>query len=191
MSGGQSRRSQPTPVSNLPAGKPPPAPDGELEQAIGVLRARVDEEFRIAERLDSKTRQAFALAAAFFAVIQTVAFGSFAEGGVTSSERTLLLIAAVVAGVAVSNVAHKAGRAEDLRDEADLSPSRIVDWANHAGSDPEYVRARLLSGLAEVANERTTNNESRATKYDVVADAARLALILSGVELVIAIVARL
>ena len=44
----------------------------DLDQAISTLRARVDEEFRIAERLDSKARQAFALAAGFFAVVQTV-----------------------------------------------------------------------------------------------------------------------
>lgn len=169
-----------------------PAGQGaELDQAITVLRARVDEEFKIAERLDSKARQAFALAAGFFAVIQTVTFGSFAQDEVSTPERVLLLLVAILAGGFLAKVAHKVTSAEELHVESDLRPGAIVEWANAAGPANEYVRVRLIRGLSEVAQERHDNNEKRATRYEEVVDACRWVLIFSGVELVIAIATRI
>lgn len=170
---------------------PPGGSDGELEQAIAVLRSRVDEEFRITERLDSKTRQAFALSAGFYAVIQTVAFGSFAQSEVSSPERAALLAVAVAAGALLARVAYVATRAEELRDERDIKPSSIVDWANAAGQDNEYVRSHLVTGLRDTAEARAGSNEKRAARYESVVDAARIAMIAVGVELIVAIVARL
>ena len=164
---------------------------GELDQAITVLRARVEEEFSIAERLDSKSRQAFALAAGFFAVIQTVAFGSFAQAEISTAERVVMLILVVVSGALVAWVAYVASQAEDLQDESDIQPASIVQWANEAGADPEYVRARLVRGLADVAQARADNNKVRATRYDAVVTAVKWALVAAGVELIVAIVARL
>jgi hypothetical protein len=163
----------------------------DLEQAITVLRARIDEEFRITERLDSKGRQAFALAAAFFAVVQTVAFGAFAQGDVTANERVWLAGGAVLAGLSLVAIAHRLSHAEGLLEEADIRPDAIVTWANEADGDPEYVSARLVSELANVANRRNENNATRSGKYDRVAAATRLALALTGLELLVAIVVRL
>lgn len=163
----------------------------DLDQAIAVLRGRIDEEFRIAERLDSKTRQAFAFAAGFFAVIQTVAFGSFASSGVTTEERAVLLILVVAAGGFVARIATRALAAEELQAEIDASPEAIAKWANEAGSDPEYVRVRLVGKLSKVARSRADNNETRSERYDDVVAASRLAMIVIGVELIWAIVARL
>lgn len=164
---------------------------GDLGHAITVLRARVDEEFRISERLDAKSRQAFALSALFFGVVQTVAFGSFAEDSVNGTERVFLLAAVVVAGVALATVAHRLTGGEELQEEADIVPDAIVGWCNEAGDDPEYVSSRLVRELGRVARERTENNATRGRNYDVVVVATRWTLILSGVELAFAIVARL
>jgi len=161
----------------------------DLEQAISTLRARIDEEFRIAERLDTKGRQAFALAAAFFAVVQTVAFGSFAASGVHPGERVLLGIAAVIAGLSLVVVAHRLTHGEELQEEEDVAPEAIVEWCNEA-DEPEYVSVRLVAELSGVARSRTDNNKTRARKYDAIADATRLALILAGVQLVLAIIVR-
>ena len=162
----------------------------DLEQAIAVLRGRIDEEFRITERLDAKGRQAFALAAGFFAVVQTVAFGAFAQIGVTSGERVLLAVLAVIAGLSLIVVAYRLTHGEELLEEIDVRPDTIVKWANDAGDDPEYVSARLVTELANVANRRDANNATRAGDYDNIVDATRLALILAGVELIVAIVVR-
>ncbi|HEX8743597.1 MAG TPA: hypothetical protein VF712_10730 [Thermoleophilaceae bacterium] len=160
----------------------------ELGHALDVLRARVDEEFRISERLDAKSRQAFALAAFFFAVVQTVAFGAFAQDDVRSLERVFLLAAAVFAGAALAKVAHRVTHGEDLQVESDLDPPAIVEWLRQ---NPDGVSEQLIVELSETAPDRTANNEIRGRNFDGVVDATRLALILAGVELFVAIAVRI
>jgi hypothetical protein len=162
----------------------------DLEQAIRVLQARMDEEFRISERLDSKQRQAFALAAAFFAVAQTVAFGSFAQGNLHSSARALIGILAVAAALVLVMVMHRLRDGEELRTEDDVRPDAIVKWCNEA-DDPGYVSARLVGELSEVAKRRSDSNKLRATNYDRVADVARWSLIATAVELLVAVALRI
>lgn len=164
----------------------------DLVQAITFLRGRIDEEFRISERLDSKSRQAFALAAGFFAVVQTVTFGSFAQSSITSAERVVLLVAALLAGLAVAAVAHKLTHGEELQDERDVKPDSVVGWVEEADpDDAEHVLVRLLSGLREVAESRTENNKIRERNYKTVATATQVALIMAGVELITALTVRL
>jgi hypothetical protein len=142
-------------------------------QAIAVLRGRIEEEFRISERLDSKMRQAFALAAGFFAVVQTVTFGSFAQSHVQPGERGLMLAAAIAAGAALVVIAHRVANGEELLEEADVRPEAIVDWCNEAGENEEYVSTRLVSELSYMARRRAENNAIRAKNYDAVASATR------------------
>jgi len=60
------------------AGGSGPEPDlTSAGKVVDALKASADQEFNIAERVSAKSRQAFALAAGFFIVGQTVAFGSF------------------------------------------------------------------------------------------------------------------
>src|SRR5438874_4637282 len=104
MPEGESRRLKP--IVEAPGEPPPPdllggsSPDDEdVTLALDVLRKMADQEFNRAERAASRARQAFALAAGFFAVVQTVAFGSFAKSLVSHGERTTLLWLAGGAGV--------------------------------------------------------------------------------------------
>ncbi len=187
--------SRPTPVRPITGARGGTRASGgtggnDLEQAITVLRARIDEEFRISERLDSKSRQAFALAAGFFAVVQTVAFGAFAQDNVDGLERFLMLAAAVIAAGAVIVVADRLTNGEELLEEADVTPEAIVGWCEEA-DDPEYVPARLVRELARMARRRAENNEIRARRYDRVVVSTRWALILAGLELLVAIFVRL
>jgi len=161
-----------------------------LEQAITVLRARIDEEFRIAERLDAKSRQIFALAAGFFAVVQTVTFGSFAQNQITSTDRQIMLAATVIAGLALIGVAYRLVRGETTLLENDIKPESIVAWCNESKGDPEYLPARLVSELSLVARCRSQNNENRNLNYEAVSRMARVALSLAGIELFIAILVR-
>jgi type VI protein secretion system component VasK len=163
-----------------------------LGLAIEALRARIDEEFRITERLDTKARQAFALAAAVFAVGQTVAFGSFAAGNVVRSERVAILILAVMAALALALTAHKVADAEDLRRERDIDPSAIERWARER--DDEMFAREMVVHLREVADRRAANNEKRAQVYSGhrgVLYFVRWTLILTGVELLLALVFRI
>jgi hypothetical protein len=187
----EQRRGATRPAASVPA----PAGQGgggkDLETAITVLRARIDEEFRISERLDAKSRQAFALAAAFFAVVQTVTFGSFAQSSVSSDEKVGMLAAALIAGLALVVVAHRLTNGEELLDEDDVKPEAIVEWCNEAAGRPEYVSARLVGELAHVARRRADSNVIRDRNYESVAFATRWALILAGVELLVAIIVRI
>ena len=119
-----------------------------LDHAIGVLRARVEEEFRVTERLDSKSRQAFALAAGFFVIAQTVAFGSF--GSVNGTESVLVGSAAIFAALAVLVTGHHLATGEELQEVRDLRPDAVVDWCKEA-TDDEYVSARIVTNLRDVA----------------------------------------
>jgi len=162
----------------------------ELVQMINALRARVDEEYRIMERLDAKARQAFTLVAAFFAVVQAVAFGGFAETGVTTAEGVVLAVLAIIAGVSVGVVGHCLRKEEALQEERDLDPDKILGWWREATGE-NYVSHRVAVGLAEIAKVRYANNETRAALYKQLDSAARLSLILSLVELIWAIVIRI
>lgn len=150
----------------------------------------MDEEFRISERVDSKQRQAFALASVFFAVVQTVAFGSFAQDQLHTVERGIIGVLAAVASITLIVVMHRLNNAEELRDEDDINPKTIVAWCN-AADTPGYVAARLVGELSEVAQARTDSNRSRALNYDKVSVAARWSLIATGVELLTAIALRI
>ena len=162
----------------------------DIEPALLELRARVDEEFEISQRLDSKMRQAFALAVGYFAVVQTVAFGSFAERGVNPSERLLLLVAVIAAGFGLLAVAHRLTNGEELLDEHDTRPDAIIQWLNEAAAD-DYVPSKLVVELAETAKDRTANNAIRGRNYDAVVAAARSTIIFTTVELLMAITVRL
>lgn len=182
-----------TPIRRTPVEPPAPAGHGgasssDLEQAIGVLRARVEEEFRVAERLDSKQRQAFALAAGFFAVVQTVAFGSFQDVGTPG--RVLLGIVALAAGLAVLVTGRRLTDGEELQPEDDVSSEALVRWCNEADG-PDYVAVRIVSRLSTVARNRHESNKARALRVDAVQNATRWALILAGVELVFAVLFRI
>lgn len=163
----------------------------DLDHAIATLRARIDEEFRISERLDTKGRQAFALAAAFFAVVQTVTFGSFAQSTINHGERVGMLIAAVAAGAAVAFVAFTLVSGEKPKEQEDVKPEFIVKWLNEAGDNPEYVSVRLVSELSRIARGRANNNATRTRNYDLVAAATLAALVFAGTELIVAIAVRL
>jgi len=156
---------------------------------VNALRARVDEEYRIMERLDTKARQAFAFVAAFFAVVQAVAFGTFAEGGITPTERVILAVFAVTAGLSVLVVGHHLRNQEDLQTESDIKPEEILKWWNEASSEND-VSVHLASGLAEVAKERHANNLRRSTLFNKLDSWARWSLILTSLELLVAIVIR-
>ena len=164
----------------------------DLEQAATQLRTRIDEEFRISERLDAKQRQAFALAAGFFAVVQTVTFGSFAQDHVHAGERVWLLAQVVLAAGALYAVAHRLRHGEELQEVDDVRPDLIVQWLEEADDDdPEYFMARLVRRLSSVAEDRIANNRIRTRNVDAVDSGARWVLIFSGVELLVAVIVRI
>jgi hypothetical protein len=158
-----------------------------LGLAIAALRARVEEEFRISERLDVKARQAFALSAALFAIAQTIALNKEVAG----TEQVLLAVLALCAVATLGMTAQKLVASEELRREKDIDPAVIEEWARD--TDDELFAQNMVVHLREVAERRAENNESRARLYNEgrgVIFWTRWTLILTGVELLFAVILR-
>jgi hypothetical protein len=158
-----------------------------LENAVAALSRRIEEEFRIAERHDSKARQAFAVAVGLFAATQITAVASINRSSVHAGARIAIVAAAIVAGLALVVVAHRLINAEEPREEEDIDPDRILAWCEEGGEKREYVSGRLVRRLSEVAKARAQSNRDRAASYSAVATSARWAFLLTGTELVIAL----
>jgi hypothetical protein len=77
------------------------SPRGEPKVVLDVLQRLAAQALTRSERMSSRGRQAFALAAGFFAVVQTVAFTGFGESMVSADERRVLMTLAIVAGAAL------------------------------------------------------------------------------------------
>jgi hypothetical protein len=163
---------------------------GDLESALAVLRGRIDEEFQRAERIDRKARGAFALAAGFFAGAQAAALASFGASSVTSAERFMILAATIAAGSSLLVVALRLQQCEELKGEQDVPPKTIREWCRDQ-TEPRSVTARLIWTLSEVARCRSASNGIRAELCERVISAAQLSAILCGVELALALVARI
>jgi hypothetical protein len=162
----------------------------DLDNALAVLRERVDQEFGRTERLDNKSRQAFALAAGFFALTQAGAFASFGEGAVSSSERFWLLAAAVVTVLALSYTAIQLYHAERLRREGSVNIQSVLNWCLEERED-KMLTAWLILAHHEVASKRTRSNGDRVKQAEAVAKATGFTLALCGTELILALAVRM
>ncbi|HEX3509818.1 MAG TPA: hypothetical protein VHT27_01840 [Solirubrobacteraceae bacterium] len=158
---------------------------------IEILRGRIGEEFQIAERYDSKGRQLFTLAAGFFAAVQAVAFGAFGRAeSVSHGARIALLAMTVVAGAGLLIVGHKLANAEAPLKESDVPPDDLIEWLESGEAD-EVVLLQQVGALAEVAKRRAASNAERKKRYEQLQIAARCSLILSGLDLILALAVRI
>ena len=159
-----------------------------LDLAIEVLRARVNQELKISERLDAKARQAFGLVAAFFAVAQAVTFGSFRAGTLSGIELIGLGILAGVAAVSVGLTGHRLADAEEGQGEQDIEPKDVEQWARDM-DDRGFAERRVVE-LRDDAEKRRAGNVKRRTRYERLEVVARWALILTTAELLFGIAFR-
>jgi hypothetical protein len=197
--GGESRKGRHAPAAPRLSALPGPHPAGsegsgqgiaDALSAIEILRGRIGEEFQIAERYDSKGRQLFTLAAGFFAAVQAVAFGAFGRAeSVSHGARIALLAMTVVAGAGLLIVGHRLANAEEPLKESDVSPDDLVEWLE-AGKTDEAVLLQQVGALAEVAKHRAASNAKRKKRYEQLQFAARCSLLLSGLDLILALAVR-
>jgi len=163
--------------------------DGELDRILDVLRARIEEEFRLAERLDLKARQVFALAVAAFAGAQAAAYADLANGALLSGEKVVILVVALVAAIALGALTLLVHNYERLRRETDLRPMDILE-RSVTDTAQNLVSARLIVTLSEIAQSRSVGNDQRAGECRMLARSVRYALLLYIVELGLALAVR-
>jgi len=159
-----------------------------LDLAIEVLRARVEQEFQISERLDAKGRQAFGLVAAIFAVAQAVTFGGFRAGMLSGTELIMLAVLAGIAAVLVGLTGSRLSDSEETQGEQDIRPEEIETWARE--KDDQGFSQKLVVELRDVAEKRHGGNETRRIRYERLAFVARWALIMTAVEMLFGIAFR-
>lgn len=162
----------------------------DLDNALTALRDRVDQEFKRTERLDSKSRQAFAIAAGFFALTQAGAFATFGESAVSPGERSWILVAAVAAVAALAFAAIRVQHAERLRPEGGVHIQSVFDWCLGEGEE-RMITAWLILAHHRVARERVSSNDLRAKQVEAVVWAAGLTLTLCATELILALAVRM
>jgi hypothetical protein len=165
-----------------------PAQPDRVGLAIDLLRARIAEEFQITERLDAKGRQAFALAAAFFAVAQTVSFSAFRAAQLAGIERLGIAVLGAAAALALLLTGNRVANSEEPQPEVDIEPAVVEEWARN--EDDEQFGRLLLVHLREIADRRHESNERRVKRYELLESRARLALVLTAAEMILAIACR-
>jgi hypothetical protein len=131
----------------------------------------------------------FAIAAGFFAIAQAVAFGAFRQSHITGIKLVLLGLIAALAVGALAVCGYHLANAEEPDEQMDIDPVAIERWAREH-DDHDFGRM-LVMHLRDVAEARAHVNKTRATRYGSVEAAARFALIVTAVELVVAIAFRL
>jgi hypothetical protein len=178
----------PSNVQPLHGGDGQPEGSERFGQAITLIQAQIDEQMKITERLSAKGRQIFGLAAAFFAVAQTIAYGGLGLPHLEGPRVVVLFAVAACALVALLLCGHRVANLEGNKQEPFVKPEKIEEWAR-SGSDKAFA-LKVLRQMEHVANERLRKNKDRADAYDDVEQMARLALIFIAVEILIALIFR-
>lgn len=133
----------------------------EYKLALDVLTGLANQELDRANSYGTRARQAFAFAAGFFAVVQTVAFNSFAGKFVGGHERHFLLVLAIAAGVALAVCGIALIFADSTRGTYDLTSDEVLATLNHAIEADEPVAAEFAALYAAIVDERRATNERR------------------------------
>lgn len=169
----------------------PPGSPTDVGYVLDALRTSLEQEFQIAERLAAKTRQLFALALAFFTVVQTVAFGSFASSDIAAGEKLAMLLIASLAIVVLAISAFIAARADTLVPARDVRLEDLRDDLNAAYEGDEAVPGRLAKYYLGVVRSRRAANETRRRRYGHLQYVAGASIAVTTIELVVSLASRI
>ncbi len=140
-----------------PAAAPEPSgggSGGDPAAALGIelLRDLASQEITRAETARTRARQSFALAAGFFAVVQTVAYGSFVTEAAAKGHRTgVLLTWTAWAALVLALCGLLLVAAELPRKSGNLTPEIVIDTIKRSGSESEATGefTKLLALIVE------------------------------------------
>lgn len=175
---------------------PPESPTGSgldfdaAAKVIDALKATADQEFSIAERLSGKARQAFALAAGFFIVGQTVAFGSFEAAKLSTHEKRWVIALAIVAVALLAVAVGAALKADATYKSRDLPLGKLEDDLNAAYEGDPNVMGNLGSYYLGIVRTRREGNRARRRWYQATRVAVTLSLGATVAELVYSLIGR-
>ena len=131
-----------------------------LSEVLSTARAAVEQEFQIAERLDSKARGLVTIGAQWFAVAQAVAAVAYA----THRPHTWMVWAvggiAFVAAAALATLFVFCSMVWSIRDEEAVSPRGLLQMRDAVLHEQALVK--LVDHYASILRDRRVTNRSRA-----------------------------
>ena len=167
-------------------GSPPDA-----ARIVDALKTSADTELTIAERLSTKARQGFALAAGVFVVAQTVAFGNFQATHLSGSEQRWMLDLAIGAVGVLAVAALATIKADATFDSRDLPLRKLEDDLNAAYAGDPDVMGRVGGYYLGVVRTRRRANKSRRRWYKGARVFVVLSLVVTVAELIVSLAARI
>ena len=133
----------------------------ESGSGLGLELLRADQELSRAETARARSRQAFAFAATFFAVVQTVAYGTYVTKAATTGHRTETLINHTAwAALALALCAVGLLIAELPLRSHNLTPKIVLDTIKDAPTE-EVERERFTSLYALIVESHRLTNAIR------------------------------
>jgi hypothetical protein len=188
-----------SPPEGAGQGKPPESdserpvdnatPDG-LNYVYEVTKNELDQQFRISERLDSKARGLFALAAAVFAAAQALALRPDVLEGLGKSDKDHLVHVATIAGGVLLGALLSTAVAIFVRRDKSVEPTVLIDDLNGLAmgtkSDTQ-VSQSLVSIYISLLDKRQKKNQSRAKLLWLVQILCVAVIAVSAWELILAL----
>lgn len=161
----------------------------DLPVLLDTLQAAIQREDASAERLDAKTRQLLALVGVLFAVVQTIAFGSYRQGILGGHDRFAIAILALAAMVLLALAALASFRQQAALAVSDLNLDRVGELIESPGSTD--VVAELCRDHLTALWSRRTANVARRNRYQLTFLISAPAVVVIAAELIVAIAARI
>lgn len=158
---------------------------------IGLLRDLASQEITRAESARTRARQSFVLAAGFFAVVQTVAYGSFVTKAAAEGHRTgTLLTWTAWAALALALCGLLLVIAELPRGSGNLTPDLVLGATKRAGSESEATE-KIAELLALIVESHRLANRIRFRLVAGTQVLAMVAIALAATELLVGLHATL
>lgn len=160
-----------------------------LNQVLTTARGAVDQEFQVAQLLDTKARGLVTLGGQWFAIAQAVAAVAFA----TQKPHTWMLIVvgltALAGAVALSFLFVFAWKVWKIRDQPAVSPRGLLEMRDEAEADPSSTK--LVDHYAALLRDRRVANTARADALEHAQVAWFFAMGIPFIELGFALATRL
>lgn len=170
-----------------------PSLTDEQSQLMDVALHVIDEQFQVATRFEEKADRQWRLVAFVVPLANTTAFAAIAAKGLSAGAGIALGVGAIVTatlmGIAMKCASSFQGATKEKRFNASLLRAMTDDLAKR--DHPRFTgvaRAKLTKALAEIAKERTAQNDDRYEAFKKVLWASTAAwasavvlLVLSGV----------
>jgi hypothetical protein len=157
---------------------------------LAALQRLEDQEIARSNALAGRGRNAFALAAGFFAISQTVVFSDYLARNINPVEQHRIIYLAIASGVALAIAGFALIISDRPRKSRHLDADQILEEHEHATDEYPLVR-RLAELYAVIVDERRATTAKHAKAFRIARWFAALAVAMVLVELAYALTVRL